>query len=84
MKPTTFLWLVFLLLIPLVPLLVVDEPDLSRELQGLTNKSRRQLAEAARHGVVEIAPVNLPVNPPVDCNHYGWPIAKRPRGGDDV
>jgi hypothetical protein len=75
MKPTTVLWSVFLLLAPLVPLLVADEPDLSRELLGLTNKSQHQLAKAARHGLIGIAPVHLPVNAPGDCNHYGWPIA---------
>jgi hypothetical protein len=75
MKPTTVLWSVFLLLAPLVPLLVADEPDLSRELLGLTDESQRQLAEAERHGLIEIAPVHLPISAPGDCNHYGWPIA---------
>ena len=75
MKPTNLLWGIFLLLAPLVSLLVSDEPDLSRELLGLTDDARRGLAEASRHNLIEIAPVHLPVNPPGDCNHYGWPIA---------
>ena len=75
MRPTAFLWSICLLLAPLVLLLVADEPDSSRELLGLTGESQRQLAEASRHGLIEIAPVHLPVNAPGDCNHYGWPIA---------
>jgi len=75
MRPTAFLWSIFMLLAPLAPRLVADETVFSRELLGLTNETRRQLAEAARHGLIEIAPVHLPVDPPGDCNHYGWPIA---------
>lgn len=34
-----------------------------------------QLARWKAAGLAELAPVNLPVSPPGDCNHYGWPIA---------
>ncbi len=29
----------------------------------------------AGKGLIEVAPVHLPVDPPGDCNHYGWPVA---------
>jgi photosystem II stability/assembly factor-like uncharacterized protein len=68
--------LALLLLLPLAAVRADDEEaSLSAELLGLTTDSRMQLAEAERLGLVEIAPVHLPVDPPGDCNHYGWPIA---------
>ena len=36
-------------------------------------------AQGAKQGLIEVAPVNLPVNPPGDCNHYGWPVATMTR-----
>lgn len=75
MKPFTFLWLVFLLLAPPAPRLVADEPDLSRALLGITDEARSGLSEASWRNLMEIAAVHLPINPPGDCNHYGWPIA---------
>eukprot|EP00913_Durusdinium_trenchii_P035330 g33060.t1 len=42
---------------------------------GETDASRRQRAAATRLGLIEIAGVHLPLHPPGDCNHYGWPIA---------
>ena len=67
--------IIALLLLPLAALHAADETDLSREPLGTTNQARLQLAEGTRQRLIEIAPVNLPVNPPGDCNHYGWPIA---------
>ena len=57
------------------PLPGANETDLSKKLLGVTDEFRTQLATADRQGLIEIAPVNLPINPPGDCNHYGWPIA---------
>lgn len=76
MKPmTTFHTFTFLLLaIPHLQLAAV-EPDLPQKLLGLTDEMRIQLGRTTREGLLEIAPVNLPVNAPGDCNHYGWPIA---------
>lgn len=75
MKPTsTYSGIVFLLA-TLALQLAADEPDLSEKLLGLTDEARIQLAEAKQRDLIEIAPVNLPVDPPGDCNHYGWPIA---------
>ena len=71
----TFQWLVFLLLVIPHVRLAADESELSEQLLGLTDEMRIQLDGATQHGLMEIAPVNLPVNPPGDCNHYGWPIA---------
>lgn len=52
-----------------------DKADLSDRLLGLTDAASKQLSSAARAGVLEIAPVHLPIDPPGDCNHYGWPVA---------
>ncbi len=76
MKPTPpSLWFVFVLLAALAPQAAADEPDLSQKLLGLTDEMRIQLDGATQQGLMEIAPINLPVNPPGNCNHYGWPIA---------
>jgi hypothetical protein len=77
MCPTTanlsaFLGLVLLLA---TPLHAAEETDLSGKLLGLTDEFSNQRATTARQGLLEIAPVDLPVKPPGDCNHYGWPIA---------
>ena len=45
---------------------------------SLLDASQQQLAsfvEGHRKGLIEIAAVHLPVDPPGDCNHYGWPVA---------
>ena len=57
MKPANLLWGIFLLLAPLVSLFGAAEPELPRELLGLTDDARRGLAEASRHNLIEIAPV---------------------------
>lgn len=55
---------------------VAKEPaGLSDSLLNLTAESRSQIDAATQQGLIELAPVNLPVDPPGDCNHYGWPIA---------
>jgi len=64
-----------MLLIGIAGTCAADEPDLADELLALTDESRQQLAEASRRGLVEVAPVDLPIDAPGDCNHYGWPIA---------
>lgn len=52
-----------------------DEPQLANDLLGLTNEMKKQVAQATRDALLEIAPVHLPVDAPGECNHYGWPIA---------
>ena len=52
-----------------------QEPDLASKLLGTRADFRAALAKAERAGLLEIAPVHLPVNPPGDCDHYGWPVA---------
>ena len=45
---------------------------------GMLDASQQQLSifsAGQRRGLMEIAPVHLPVAPPGDCNHYGWPVA---------
>lgn len=52
-----------------------EAPVTAERLLGLVDAARERIDEAARRGLIEIAPVHLPVDPPGDCNHYGWPIA---------
>ena len=57
---------------------VSQAPQLDAFAQKLLGVSDTQTAvwtKGARQGLIEVAPVNLPVNPPGDCNHYGWPVA---------
>jgi hypothetical protein len=76
MKAMTILCLLAfsLFVAPNMPL-AADEQALSEELLALTDEMRVQLDQATEKGLVELAAVNLPVDPPGDCNHYGWPIA---------
>ena len=69
MKTTPAIAVLLLLYSPL------QAADLKDGLLDLTDASRRQIVSATKAGVLEIAPVHLPVDPPGDCNHYGWPIA---------
>ena len=52
-----------------------DTTNLTQTLSGFTDEFSGQLAAASQKGLLEIAPVHLPIDPPGDCNHYGWPIA---------
>ena len=71
MKPTSTYSGVVFLLATLALRLAANEPDLSEKLLGITDEARIQLVEAEQRGLIEIAPVSLPVDPPGDCNHYG-------------
>ena len=44
-------------------------------LLGLTDGQRAKFKAGQKAGLIELAPVNLPVDPPGDCNHFGWPVA---------
>lgn len=48
---------------------------LAAKLLGAPHDVKAKLQEGAKRGLIEIAPVDLPVDPPGDCDHYGWPIA---------
>lgn len=48
---------------------------LARELLGASDEQRANFDSGRRQGLLEVAAVHLPVDPPGDCNHYGWPIA---------
>jgi len=53
-----------------------DQPgSLARQLLGASDEQLATFAEGHRQGLIEVAPVHLPVDPPGDCNHYGWPVA---------
>jgi hypothetical protein len=47
----------------------------ARRLLGASDQQLSEFAAGRRQRLIEIAPVHLPVDPPGDCNHYGWPIA---------
>ena len=67
-------WAVVLLVLP-ARSRGAEKPDLSCELLSIPRNMRVQLARASRRGVIDMAPVHVPVRPPGDCNHYGWPVA---------
>jgi hypothetical protein len=48
---------------------------LAKKLLGASTQQLVKLKAGQQAGLIEIAPVHLPVDPPGDCNHYGWPIA---------
>lgn len=48
---------------------------LARQLLGASDTQLATFAEGHQQGLIEVAPVHLPVDPPGDCNHYGWPVA---------
>lgn len=49
--------------------------EFAQELLGADSGQRDLWKRAEKEGLLEIRPVNLPVDEPGDCNHYGWPIA---------
>jgi len=48
---------------------------LARRLLGASQQELATFKESQRRGLMEIVPVHLPIDPPGDCNHYGWPVA---------
>jgi hypothetical protein len=80
MKPT-FRWTVILAFSAVAT--AADPParddgvldSFAQQLWGASDTQVRIHREGAKLGLIEVAPVNLPVNPPGDCNHYGWPVA---------
>lgn len=52
-----------------------DLPRSSDQLLSLTPESSDQIDKATDMGLLELAPVNLPLDISGDCNHLGWPIA---------
>ena len=58
-----------------VPAATPAPADLAAKLLGVDAAQQAVWKRAAKAGVLEVAPVHLPVNPPGDCNHYGWPVA---------
>jgi hypothetical protein len=65
--------LICLMFFPLAAMKAADE--FSVDGLALTTESASQLKRAQRAGVIEIAPVHLPLPGAGDCDHYGWPIA---------
>ena len=48
---------------------------LAKKLLMASPKQLATLEQGQKKGLIEIVPVHLPVDPPGDCNHYGWPVA---------
>ena len=66
---------VVLFLVPLAAFASEPRSPLERTLLGASDEQLALLDEGRRRGLIELAPVHLPVDPPGECNHYGWPIA---------
>jgi len=49
----------------------------ARKLLGASTKQLARFKEGQKKGHIEVAPIHLPIDPPGDCNHYGWPVAGR-------
>lgn len=54
---------------------VSQADDIGAELLGITAQQQQLHHNAKAAGLLELAPVHLPHDPPGDCNHYGWPVA---------
>ena len=52
----------------------------ARKLLGVSEAQVEVWRKGAESGLIEVAPVHLPVGPPGDCNHYGWPVATLAQG----
>lgn len=52
-----------------------DEASLASELLAISDDQAGVWQAGTERGLLEVAPVSLPIDPPGDCNHYGWPIA---------
>ena len=48
---------------------------LAREQLGASEEQLAKFEDGRKQGLIEVAPVHLPIDPPGDCNHYGWPVA---------
>ena len=57
------------------PLNISEPKNDPFELLGVARAQRELWARGKKKGLIEVAPVHLPQNPPGDCNHYGWPVA---------
>ena len=64
----------------IAPRTLHSQEDLASRLLGASPEEREKLDAAQRAGLLEVAPVSLPVNAPGDCNHYGWPVATKAGG----
>ncbi|HBV64604.1 MAG TPA: hypothetical protein DEF45_16465 [Rhodopirellula sp.] len=49
--------------------------EFALQLLGTSDLQIEELDAHQKAGLLEWAPVHLPINPPGDCNHYGWPVA---------
>ena len=68
------------ILIAVVVLLSTHSPAISQDefalqLLGASDVQIEDFDARQKAGLIEWAPVHLPIDPPGDCNHYGWPVA---------
>jgi len=55
----------------------LEESDAAfeRKLLGVSDEQLKILQAGQKAGLIELAPVNLPLNPNGDNDHFGWPVA---------
>ena len=54
---------------------LTDVSRFARKLHGASTKQLAKFKERQKKGHIEVAPIHLPIDPPGNCNHYGWPVA---------
>lgn len=69
------LWLATVTVTRATDLEISDATSAARKLLGVSSEQVEAWKAGAERGLIEIAPVNLPLDAPGDCNHYGWPVA---------
>lgn len=83
MMPRLLLCAVVVLLPVLSLRLLADETQtgatsltpFARKLLAANDSDLERRSPSESQGLIELAPVHLPTDPPGDCNHYGWPVA---------
>ena len=69
--------IIILLALPLMALGTQPRSLLERKLLDASEAQLARLDAGQKQGLLELAPVSLPVDPPGDNNHYGWPDGTR-------
>ena len=68
---------ILLLSLPLTALGTEARSPFELKLLGASQAELAKLDEGRTQGLIELAPVSLPIDPPGNNNHYGWPDGAR-------